>query len=225
MKTNWKAYFYFSRTQRTGIVLLASLIMLFFIGGQLLPQFISKEVADHAEFEAEIAAFESELEKSAKDAVINKKHPTLFSLNPNTVTKEELIQLGLPAKVADTFMNYRKSGAKFYKKEDLQKVYGITLTDYQRLAPFIRFPTKKRNTATKSSKREPLPKPLTPFPFDPNIATKETFLNLGLSHKVTRTIINFRDKGGKFWKKEDFRKIYGIDSLTYLTLALSLIHI
>ncbi|HTO15558.1 MAG TPA: helix-hairpin-helix domain-containing protein [Edaphocola sp.] len=49
-----------------------------------------------------------------------------------------------------------------------------------------------------------------PFRFDPNAATEQEFLNLGLNERVARAIINYRAKGGVFYKKEDFAKIYNL---------------
>ncbi|RQO31225.1 hypothetical protein DBR32_04450 [Taibaiella sp. KBW10] len=46
------------------------------------------------------------------------------------------------------------------------------------------------------------------FSFDPNTASENDFVRLGLSPKVARTILNYRNKGGRFYKKEDFAKIY-----------------
>jgi DNA uptake protein ComE-like DNA-binding protein len=53
------------------------------------------------------------------------------------------------------------------------------------------------------------------FQFNPNTATTEDFQKLGLSKKVASTIENYRNKGGKFYKKEDFKKIYGISETDY----------
>ncbi len=53
------------------------------------------------------------------------------------------------------------------------------------------------------------------FPFNPNNATTDDFQKLGLSKKVASTIQNYRNKGGKFYKKEDFKKIYGINEADY----------
>lgn len=50
--------------------------------------------------------------------------------------------------------------------------------------------------------------PPEPFFFDPNTATKEDFVELGISPGVAQVILNYRSKGGKFFKKEDFKKIY-----------------
>jgi DNA uptake protein ComE-like DNA-binding protein len=51
--------------------------------------------------------------------------------------------------------------------------------------------------------------------FDPNAASEDDFHRLGLSNRTTKTILNYRDKGGKFFKKEDFRKIYGLKEEDY----------
>lgn len=52
------------------------------------------------------------------------------------------------------------------------------------------------------------------FPFDPNTATKTTFIELGFSKYIAERIVKFREKGGKFKFKSDLQKIYGIDSMS-----------
>ncbi len=49
-----------------------------------------------------------------------------------------------------------------------------------------------------------------PFLFDPNSISAEDWRKLGLPEKTIRTILNYRNKGGKFRVKEDLKKIYGI---------------
>lgn len=48
------------------------------------------------------------------------------------------------------------------------------------------------------------------FVFNPNLATDEEWRKLGLSPRQIRTIRNYQKKGGKFRRKEDLAKIYGI---------------
>lgn len=48
------------------------------------------------------------------------------------------------------------------------------------------------------------------FAFDPNSATENDWMRLGISDRTTRTILNYRNKGGKFRTAEDLRKIWGI---------------
>ena len=54
-----------------------------------------------------------------------------------------------------------------------------------------------------------------PFPFDPNEADKETLMALGFSDRTAATMLRYREKGGKFYRKEDVLKIYGVDTGIY----------
>ena len=56
------------------------------------------------------------------------------------------------------------------------------------------------------------------FPFDPSTVTEEELKKLGFSDYQRRNLLGFRAHGGKFRKKEDLRKIYGIDSAFYQEL-------
>ena len=51
---------------------------------------------------------------------------------------------------------------------------------------------------------------LTPFPFNPNTMTEEEGKRIGLTDRQIRNIINYRDKGGKFYSKSDLAKLYTI---------------
>ncbi len=56
-------------------------------------------------------------------------------------------------------------------------------------------------------------------PFDPNTATLEQFLRLGLNRGQARSIIKYRSSGGTFQKRKDFKKLYVIDENDYRRLA------
>lgn len=56
------------------------------------------------------------------------------------------------------------------------------------------------------------------FDFDPNHITKPELLKLGIPEKTATTFINYLEKGGRFYKKKDVLKIYGIDTSTYKKL-------
>lgn len=53
------------------------------------------------------------------------------------------------------------------------------------------------------------------FPFNPNTASLEDFVRLGLTERTAKSICNYRDKGGKFRKPEDFKKIYTLSDADY----------
>lgn len=52
------------------------------------------------------------------------------------------------------------------------------------------------------------------FAFDPNLASAEEFVRLGLSPRQAAVILRWREKGGFFWEKRDFARMYPVsDSL------------
>lgn len=228
MKTTLRDFFYFSLSQRRSIFLLACVVTSVFLLPKIWSNYQSIPTeTDFSEFEDDIAVFEQSSENTPDDyemttlsKEISPKENTieLFDFNPNTVSKTALIRLGLTNSVATTFIKYRNSGATFRKKEDLLKVYGIKKEDYNRLVPYLKIPEKKKVIPQKRDIKPQKPKPLTPFMFNPNTATKETFIRLGLSPKIAQTILNYRNKGGQFWKKQDFKKIYGLTEAHYQTL-------
>lgn len=56
------------------------------------------------------------------------------------------------------------------------------------------------------------------FLFDPNKASADEFKRLGLRDYQARNILKYREKGGVFRSKSDFRKIYGIKDDDYIRL-------
>lgn len=59
---------------------------------------------------------------------------------------------------------------------------------------------------------------LRPFPFNPNTMTEEEGQRIGLTDRQIRNIINYRDKGGKFYSKKDLAKLYTISEEDFAQL-------
>lgn len=55
--------------------------------------------------------------------------------------------------------------------------------------------------------------------FDPNNAPVEELIGLGFTNQTAGRVVRYRDKGGNFRIKKDLLKIYGMDSLHFVTLA------
>ncbi len=62
------------------------------------------------------------------------------------------------------------------------------------------------------------PSILTPFPFDPNTLDEAGFKRLGLRDKLVSTLLNYRNKGGKFYNNESLKRIYGLHDDEYKQL-------
>ena len=54
--------------------------------------------------------------------------------------------------------------------------------------------------------------------FDPNTASESQLLSLGLSERQVRNIMKYRSCGGRFRKKEDFARLYGLTLEKYRQL-------
>jgi DNA uptake protein ComE-like DNA-binding protein len=57
------------------------------------------------------------------------------------------------------------------------------------------------------------------FYFDPNTLSLEGWQKLGLNERTISTINNYRNKGGKFHKPEDLKKIWGLPPAFYERVA------
>ena len=57
-----------------------------------------------------------------------------------------------------------------------------------------------------------------PFPFDPNKASLDELVSLGLSFRTARTLINYRDAGGEFRRDSDLLRVYGLEMEDYSSL-------
>lgn len=57
------------------------------------------------------------------------------------------------------------------------------------------------------------------FVFDPNTANYDDWIKMGLSEKTSKTIEKYKSKGGKFYKAEDFKKIWGLPAGFYERVA------
>lgn len=60
---------------------------------------------------------------------------------------------------------------------------------------------------------------LTPFAFDPNRADSATLHRLGLPGWMARNVVRYRQRGGRFRRAEDFKRIYGMTEEMYRILA------
>ena len=80
--------------------------------------------------------------------------PVPFVFDPNTSPFDELVSLGLTDRQARTLVNYRKSGARFRRPEDLNRVYGIDSAAAARLIPYIKIEGDPRGANEDKQNRE-----------------------------------------------------------------------
>jgi competence protein ComEA len=56
------------------------------------------------------------------------------------------------------------------------------------------------------------------FRFNPNLVTVEDLVILGFPEKLAKRVASYRQKGGKFTKPSDLKRIYGMDSILFNSL-------
>jgi competence protein ComEA len=229
-------YFYYSRGERNGVIVLATLSLLIVFMPSLYSFWHSKtsDVTDFSAFDKDIAAFNSAMPSDVKNSEggfsSHEKNIELFNFDPNTTSAEDFMRLGLSPKVATIITHYREKGGRFFRKEDLKKIYGLKPDDYERLEEYMTLDNTHKSSLTYNyppqypnqfeatkDKNEP-PIDIKVFPFDPNSATEMELRTLGIDKNVVKNIIKFREKNGKFYKKEDLKRIYSFSEIDYLRL-------
>ena len=219
-------YFTLSKQDRYGLLLLIGLFFMVLILPSFVSYFEESEASDFSAFRAEIADVlilletEKEDERGFKATKRIEVDPAnLFTFNPNELTKEQALQLGLSKFAANNLTKYLAKGGRIYRKEDFPKIHGIEAYDYERLKNYIEIPETKKPKKKGFKKEYEKPQiQLTPFAFNPNTLTATTAKELGLPDKIAERLEKYLGTGARFKEKADFKKMYGVTDEMYETL-------
>lgn len=221
----WKDFFYFSRTERQGIIALVVLIIGVFSASKFLP--IPSEVeADpekNAAFEKEYNDFITSLQEvepgkrypDHSPRPYSKREIRLSDFDPNTADSTTFLNLGLPPWMAKNILRYRSKQGRFRHPEDFRKIYGLTEEQYQTLRPFIQIaeaPTPKdtiRLLTEQAVRRDTLIKYQPGTIVNLNQAdTTELKKIPGIGSGIARMIVNYRKQLGGFYRIEQLQEIH-----------------
>lgn len=139
----WKDFFYFTRAERQGILILAVLCILVFVVGWLIPVKENTATNDTEKMKKEYAEFIASIRENEQKAYTHDRNfqpwrtVSLTTFDPNTTDSVGFLDLGLPAWMAKNILKYRNKGGKFRRAEDFRKVYGLTQEQYTILLPYI----------------------------------------------------------------------------------------
>lgn len=221
-----KEYFKLSNLEQKGALALILLTLCLFSLPKLYQIYRKPVTINSEEFEKWTATFKtdqpSEMAENTNPALDEIDTPSpffrLFSFNPNTVSKNELIELGISEKTAGNLINYRIKGGKFYQKEDIQKIYGFKESDYERLKNYIVLDAPSKEY-TKYEKAEQPKTSYTPQLVNINLADSAEFTKLkGIGPVFASRIVKYRNSLGGFIDKAQFLEIYGFTDSLYQSL-------
>ena len=209
IKPSLRDYFYFTKTERFGILVLSTVLFLLLLSPSLYKWIIHPKEMESL-YNDPVLVFDAPQPTQAKDE-------RLFFFDPNTATESELIHLGIPPKTASSIIKYRQKGGIFKKKEDLARIYNLKEADYLRLYPWIHFPSNNSQADSKGSFTTPNDT-ATIHPINPNNATEEQLKQVGISAQTRKAWINYLAKGGSFKRIEEIKKLYPLTDADYLKI-------
>jgi competence protein ComEA len=206
-------YFSFSRKDRIGIMALIAMIVLFFFLPLLFRQEPALEIKIFPQDPSTPTANGAFTKPSIKEYSKSEENfkPELFNFDPNSISVAEWKRLGLPEKTTRTIMNYREKGGRFYKSEDLLKVWGMPENFYNRVKGHIRITsqTNMKPVDEKSSYVKPLKKEIKAVSI--NEADSAQLEQLpGIGPKLSSRIVKYRDRIGGFHSIDQLAEVYGL---------------
>jgi competence protein ComEA len=218
---NWlEKHLFMTRKELRGLSFLTILsILVWFAPAIYRTFFFQSPASDLQGKEREIRAFlatelSSDTRKTGPEAAAFRGIP----FDPNHLTDRQGAQLGMSARQIRMIQNYVKKGGRFRKKEDLAKIYSISASDYQRLAPYIRLadtatlPAKRPAEETRSRAIPPGQTLLIELNATDSIELQEL---RGIGPVFASRIVRFRDLLGGFHHKQQLLEVYGMDAERY----------
>lgn len=215
--TSWKDYLHFTTTERRGFFVLALLISLLLCWPVFRPLFFPPLSPPQEKLESLALQLPQENPLiSRKDSlprgdVFRQSDPEpvqLFPFDPNRLSYDSLLLLGIPPRTARTLVNFRNKGGFFQQAEDLLRVYGWRKADQQRLEAYMHFPQRK---AFKKPFARKLSEEGNPTVVYVNRADEEAWQELhGIGPYYARRIVRFREALGGFYRIEQIAETYGL---------------
>jgi competence ComEA-like helix-hairpin-helix protein len=236
-------YLNFTKKERTGIIVLLVLIVFFSFLPFFYAYFIKEKHPNATAFKKEIATLQLKEPDSTKnfaqknfdeDNYPNYYQPSetnkpkfsseLFYFDPNTATIADWKKLGLRDKNITTIQKYISKGGRFYKPEDIGKIWGLHQDEVQRLLPFVQIKSIEDRYPEKSDAAKFFNKPKNTFTIiDINNADTAILIALpGIGSKLAQRIINFRDKLGGFYSIQQVAETFGLPDSTFQKIKVRL---
>lgn len=220
-KEQLKEYFTFTKGESKGITVLIIILFLTVIINLSSQYFSVQPDYDFSKYNKLLSELKSDSITSAENSISKYDTLNLFKFNPNDLTSLNSKKLGISDYQYNMIQKYLRSGGTFKYKSDFSKIYSITDKQFKYLKPYIDLPEKKyqnkyevsENNSVNSLKRN-----IKYFDFNPNTLDDDGWLNLGFSEKQIHSIRKYINAGGKFYKKEDLKKLFVVNDKKYSEL-------
>lgn len=225
-------FFHFNKQERNGVFVLCCIILLVFSLRLLMPFFYNS--SEQIQFSSEIIKSSHldsfEINQTSVDLPEKKltshqsTNPELFIFDPNTVSFDDAQKLGFSKKLSLTLVNFRNKGGKFFKPEDLKKLYGLSSKLYENLEPYILISSikssYKRDSVFFNSPRNYEKKNSIKSLVELNTADSLSIVYLkGIGPGFTKRILKYRAMLGGFHSINQLKEVYGMTDSTFVLLS------
>jgi competence ComEA-like helix-hairpin-helix protein len=241
MKSQLRELFSFTDSERNGVIVLLIVIIILSLFISMEKMFITLPKEDFTAFDKFIAQLKEDsittrntdslsyspnspegtrrvsfrdqtpnlYEEAGQHSVYHSRE--LFNFNPNGLSVDDWVRLGLSPAQARSVKNFEAKGGKFECKEDVKKLFVISAERYNELEPYIVLPEKKINHAMESSPPVPRPTPL-PAIIELNTADSTLLVSInGIGPSFAKRILIYREKLGGFYSIDQLKEVFGID--------------
>lgn len=217
--------------ERMGTMVLMAVLVLLIAVPPLLRRYAPRRTVSAVE-QMNIAEFFGGLEPKPAEAIERptrldleevgpSRAPLAFTFDPNTISADSLLLLGLSAKQASAIVRYRVAGGQFRSPNDLAKLRAIDERTRQRLQPLVRLPatagtTRAHSTAASAPSDQQAARPAhsisTPIAtLELNTADTAALRQLrGIGPTLSQRIVEHRARLGGFRSIEQLAEVRGI---------------
>lgn len=210
-------FFGFSKAQTNGFLILLPLTFLIIFSNPIYRYFQATRPVDFSKEEQALASLKADFSNQpvSKNLKINPKSEMpseLFQFDPNTISESELLRLGFKPFLAKRLINFREKGGKFFKKDDLLKLYGMDSALFKNIQSFIVIAKNPPNPSFQPQKA--WAKKLETFePIDLNLADSVQLVSVrGIGQVLATRLIKYREKLGGFYSMDQLYEVYGLDT-------------
>jgi len=244
MKDRIKDYFAFNRKEQRGLIILLGMLLLSVLINLFLPQLVPQKEFNISPFQKEVSIFITSIDKldSAEDkkpqkfsdnysedegADLSSFIASPFNFDPNDLSEQQWINLGIGAKIARNILRYHQKGGIFRDKEGLSRIYGMNDSVFAILEPYIRIKEMKKTPSSSyfdDNDKKNNTKPGNNFKkYKPDTliielnSTDSTSLLAchGIGPSYAGRIIRYREILGGFTRIEQLMEIRGMDSIRF----------
>lgn len=206
MKTSLQNLLGYTRTQRVGIISLASLILISQFAFWTTDFLLKPETVPE---DREWLALQKEIDSLAKEK--RDRKTKIYPFNPNFITDYKGYRLGMSVAEIDRLLAFRNKNLYVNSAEDFQKVTGVPDSLLARIAPYFKFPdwVNRKHSNVEHDFRQIPRKEINKI--DINKASKQELMAVfGIGNALSDRILQQREILGGFVEMSQMKQVWGL---------------